>query len=81
MTQSQSVSLVTTSSQIDVRVAGSSTRAGGIQFPIDLLSSQSLTSATYNFNRLGEPDNTATLNLSQSGNTVAITVSATGFTQ
>lgn len=55
----------------------SSLRLGGVQYPIALLSSQSLTAATFDFDRLGRTS-ASTLTLSQNSNTVAITVGATG---
>ncbi len=55
----------------------SSLRLGGVQYPIALLPNQTLTAATFDFDRLGRTSASA-LTLSQSGNSVAITVGATG---
>jgi len=57
-----------------------SIRVGGTSYPITLLSNQSLTAGTFDFDRLGKTD-AASLTLSQGGSNINISVSATGFIQ
>lgn len=87
MAQPNAVRLVTSSNQIDLLVDTdndgsfadeSSFRWGVDAFPIDLVPNQTLTSAVFDFNRLGYT-NAGTLTLSQAGDSVTITVSRTGF--
>lgn len=88
MAQTSTVRLSLSSpNQIDIREDSdndgsftdeSSLRLGGVQYPISLLPNQSLTAATFDFDRLGRTS-ANTLTLSQSGNSVSITVGATGY--
>ncbi|MFL0808807.1 MAG: type II secretion system GspH family protein [Agarilytica sp.] len=57
-----------------------SLRIGGTQYPLDLLPNQTLTPATFDFDRLGKTT-ANTLSLAQSGNNVNIQISTTGFIQ
>lgn len=58
----------------------SSLRIGGTQYPVDLLPNQSLSSASFDFDRFGKTS-AASLSLGQNGDTVTIEVSAAGFIQ
>ena len=51
----------------------------GQSYPVSLLSSQSISSATFVFDRLGQPNSAATLSLTQSGRSVSIVVTETGY--
>ncbi len=56
----------------------SSLRVGGTSYPVILLANQSLSASVFDFDRLGHTT-PATLTLTQSGKTINIGVSATGF--
>lgn len=88
MAQTNAVRLsISGTNQIDIRedtdsdgsfADESSSRLGGVQYPINLLANQSLTNANFDFDRLGRTG-AANLTLSQSGSSVTIAVTSTGF--
>ena len=88
MTQQVPVAVVTSAGQVDIRMdsnnndsfdPGESITVGGVTYPVPLLANQSLTGATFQFNRLGYTS-PGMVTLSQSGANVVITVEATGYT-
>src|SRR5690606_16015807 len=79
MAQEDNVELITNgTNQIDVQVDGASITVAGVSYPILLQNNQSLTAATFSFNRLGQTSANS-LTLSQGSSSVAISVSATGY--
>lgn len=88
MAQSQAIQFsINSPNQIDIREDTdgdgdfsdeSSITAGGVRYPISLLPNQSITSANFIFDRFGKTS-AATLTLSQSGGSVTIQVSSTGY--
>lgn len=87
MAQADTIQLQISASQIDIRADSdgdgdfsdeSGITAGGVSYPISLLPNQTITPANFTFDRFGKTT-AATLTLSQSGGSVTIQVSATGY--
>lgn len=87
MTQLDSVRFIASADQIDIRqdsngdssfTADESIRVGSVQYPVGLAPNQSLTVSTLDYDRLGRTT-AATLNLTQGTATVAISVTASGY--
>ena len=87
MVQQDAVAVFASANQIDIRqdsnndstfAASESIRVGGVQYPIALMANQTLSSATFQFDKLGYTTAGA-LTLSQSGANVVINVTATGY--
>ncbi len=88
MSQTNSVRVVISSSnQLDIREDSdgdgsysdeSSLRLGGVQYPLVLQPNQTLTTAIFSFDRLGRTT-PSTLSLTQNAQTVAITITETGY--
>ena len=88
MTQEAPVAVFTSAGQVDVRQdsnndntfsPGESIAVGGVTYPIALLANQTLTAATFQFDRLGYTS-PGSVTLSQNGANVSINISATGYT-
>ena len=79
MTRLGTVQLVISGGQVDIQLDSSSVRTGGVQYPVALLANQSLTSLTVTYDRLGQPNTGASLTLSQSGASVPIVLTASGY--
>ncbi|TVZ38430.1 MSHA pilin protein MshC [Alteromonadaceae bacterium 2753L.S.0a.02] len=69
---------LSTGTQIDIRLGGSSVKAGGVQYPISLPANVTLTSASFTFNRLGQTT-ANTLTLSKNGSSVTVDVESSGY--
>lgn len=89
MTRQHQVQVITGTSTIDIRMDSNndsnftvdeSVTVGGVAYPISFPPSQALTTASFNYNRLGYTSG-GTLQLSQNGRLVAIEVDDTGFTR
>ena len=78
MTRDDPVQLVVSGSQIDVRLNSVSVRTAGTQYPQSILPSQTITPATFNFDRLGQPDSSGTLTISQGSSNISVEVTPTG---
>ncbi len=87
MTQLDPVAVFTSANQIDIRqdsnndgtfTASESVTVGGVTYPVALLANQTLTGATFQFDRLGYTT-PGSVTLSQNGANVAINVTATGY--
>lgn len=87
MTQVDSVRFIAGTNQIDIRQdtnddgsfsASESIRVGSVQYPVVLPVNQSLTASIFDYDRLGRTTAT-TLNLNQDSATVAINVTASGY--
>lgn len=63
---------------IDVRINGSSATLGGVSFPLALGSNQTLSVATFTFDRLGKTSANS-LTLAEGSNSVQINISSTGY--
>ena len=92
MTQDENVQVSFFSSgnrfQVDVRIDGNgngsfetseSTDVTGVDYPISLEPNQSITATSIIFDKLGEPNSATNLTLSQSGKSVIVSVSPTGY--
>lgn len=87
MSRTNAIQVSTSGNQIDVRedidgdgnfATSVSVSMGGVQYPLALLANQTISNASFTFNRLGET-NSGTLTLSQSGASVAIEVTDSGY--
>lgn len=87
MSRLNAVAVIITASQIDIRedtnandsfADEASLFIGGVQYPISLLASQTISNNTFEYDRLGQTAG-ATLTLSQSSATVTITVTDSGY--
>lgn len=87
MSRANAIQVNTSGNQIDVRedtdgdgnfATSASVSMGGVQYPLTLLANQTVSNASFTFNRLGET-NGGTLTLSQSGASVAIEVTDSGY--
>ena len=80
MVRSETIQFSTVGNQITILQDGTNVQADGISFPQPLGSGQSITSAIFDFNRLGQTQ-AATLVLTKGSDSVAIAVATTGFVQ
>ncbi|SMF34639.1 MSHA pilin protein MshC [Alteromonadaceae bacterium Bs31] len=87
LTRRNTVQILTSSSELDLRYdadgdgvfsAGESVQFGGVSYPIQLVSGQTLSTATFNYNRLGHTA-ASTLQLSQNGKVIPIVVDDSGY--
>jgi len=78
MTQLSTVELITTTTQVDIHVDGSSVTVGGVSYPFTLIDGQTLTATTYLYDRLGYTS-AGFLMLSQNGRVVSIDVQESGY--
>ncbi len=88
MAQVDPVRVVSGGSQLDIQQDSGggyqSVRIGGMQYPLDLAASQTLSSHTLEYNRLGQIEGVTTntsMVLSQGSGSITITISPSGFSQ
>lgn len=78
MVRQSAVMLTTTNSTIEIQVDGANASVGGVQYPVTLVPGQTLTAASFTFNRLGHTA-AATLALSQKGDVVTVAIDSSGY--
>ena len=80
MTQSETVRFQSSASQIDVQQNGSSVLLNAVQYPLSLSNGSTVTSTTFDFDRLGRTD-AGSLTVSKGGTSVALAISSSGHIQ
>lgn len=78
MVRQSVITLDTTSSTVEIYIDGANASVGGVQYPITLIPGQTLTPASFTFDRLGHT-NAATLVLSQKGDVVTVAIDKSGY--
>jgi len=78
MSRQHDVSLSIASNTVAITLDGNPVSIGGVQYPLALIPGQSLTSATFSYNRLGYTQ-ARDIQLSQNGNVVKISIDGSGY--